>query len=254
MDLNLKDKQVLITGGSKGIGHACAELFASEGCHLHLAARGEEALRHTKEEIESAYGVSVDIHPTDLSRGEEARHLASACSQVDILVNNAGAIPRGDLWHIKEPQWREAWDLKVFGYINLCRAVYPQMKARGKGVIVNIIGAAGNRPHIEYIVGGMGNAALMALTRAMGARSLRDGIRVIAVNPGLIKTDRLEKLMRSLAEKRMGDSERWEEMIPKDPPPGEPHDIANFVAFLASDCARFATGTIVTVDGGYSAG
>lgn len=254
MDLKLSGKSVLITGGSKGIGRACAELMASEGCSLHLAARGEEALRQVKEKIESQFHVSVDIHPVDLSDGDQARQLAADCPDIDILVNNAGAIPRGDLWQIMEPQWREAWDLKVLGYINLSRAVYPQMKRRGKGVIINVIGAAGNRPHIDYIAGGMGNAALMALTHALGARSLRDGIRVVGINPGLIKTGRLEKLLRSLAQKRLNDPERWQELIPKEPPPGEPRDIANFVAFLASDCAQFATGTVVAVDGGYSVG
>lgn len=254
MDLKLGGKKVLITGGSKGIGRACAQLLASEGCLLHLAARREEALCQVKEKIESQFTVSVDIHPVDLSDGEQARQLAADCPDIDILVNNAGAIPRGDLWQIMEPQLREAWDLKVFGFINLCRAVYPQMKQLGKGVIINIIGAAGERPHIDYIAGGMGNAALMALTRAMGAHSLKDGIRVVGINPGLIKTQRLEKLLRSLAQKRLNDPERWKELIPKDPPPGEPRDIANFVTFLASDCAQFATGTVITVDGGYTAG
>jgi len=196
--------------------------------------------------------VAVTIHPVDLSDGDQARALAATCADIDILVNNAGAIPRGNLWAIEEPRWREAWDLKVFGYINLCRAVYAGMKARGKGVIINVIGAAGERPHIEYVAGGMGNAALMALTRALGARSLKDGIRVVAINPGLIKTDRLEALLRSLAGKQLGDPDRWEELVPSDPPPGEPADIGNFVAFLASDRARFATGTVVTVDGGYA--
>ncbi|MDA8139323.1 MAG: short-chain dehydrogenase/reductase [Desulfobacteraceae bacterium] len=253
MDLNLKGKKVLITGGSKGIGRACAELLAAEGCTLHLAARGEEALRQTKETIASQYQTTIALHAIDLTKGDSARALATACTEIDILINNAGAIPRGDLWQIKEPQWREAWDLKVFGYINLCREVYPLMRARGKGVIINIIGAAGERPHWEYIAGGTGNAALMAFTRALGARSLRDGIRVLAINPGLIKTARLEILLRSGAQKRFGDPERWRELLPKDPPAGEPMDIANFVAFLASERARFATGSVVTVDGGYAA-
>jgi NAD(P)-dependent dehydrogenase (short-subunit alcohol dehydrogenase family) len=123
----------------------------------------------------------------------------------------------------------------------------------GKGVIVNIIGAAGERPRVEYIAGGAGNAALMAFTRALGARSMKDGIRVVAVNPGLIKTERLETLLKSVAQSRFNDPERWPELIPKDPPPGEPQDVAKLVAFLVSDCAKYITGTIVTVDGGVSA-
>jgi hypothetical protein len=253
MDLHLRGKVALITGGSRGIGRACAETLASEGCTLHLAARDEAVLRQTKETIEARFGVSVTINPVDLSRGDDARALAEACKESDILVNSAGAIPRGDLWRIEEPQWREAWDLKVFGYINLCRAMYAHMRSRRKGVIVNIIGAAGERPRHDYIVGGAGNAALMAFTKAMGARSMRDGIRVVGVNPGLIKTERLEKLLQGLAQARFNDAGRWQELMPKDPPPGEPSDVANLVAFLASDCARQITGTIVTVDGGYTA-
>ncbi len=253
MELNLKGKVALITGGSRGIGRACAEAMGSEGCILHLAARDKSALSAAKEHFESAFGIQVSIHPTDLSRGDEARALAETCAEIDILVNNAGAIPRGDLWQIEEPRWREAWDLKVFGYINLCRAVYARMRSRGKGVIINVIGAAGERPRIEYIAGGMANASLMALTRALGARSLRDGIRVVGVNPGLIKTERLEALLRTGAQARFNDAERWRELMPKDPPPGEPQDIARLVAFLASDCARCITGTVVTADGGVSA-
>ena len=253
MDLDLKGKTALITGGSKGIGRACALALAAEGCDLHLAARGEEALREVREVIVSRFDVNVTLHPVDLSKGDFARALAAACPDIDILVNNAGAIPRGDLWQVDEPVWRQAWDLKVFGYINLTRAVYTQMKARGKGVVINVIGAAGERPHLEYIAGGAGNAALMAFTRAMGARSLGDGIRVVAVNPGLIKTERLEALLRDLAQKRFNDADRWQELMPTAPPPGEPADIAAVVAFLASDRARFATGTVVTVDGGYAA-
>lgn len=253
MDLHLRGKKALITGGSKGIGRACAEILASEGCALHLAARDEAALRQAGDTIESRFGVSVTIHPVDLSRGDDARALAEACPEVDILVNNAGAIPRGDLWQIEEPHWREAWELKVFGYINLCRAVYSQMRLRGKGVIVNVIGAAGERPRNDYIVGGTGNAALMAFTKALGGRSMREGIRVVAVNPGLIKTERLETLLQSVAQSRFNDPGRWPELMPKDPPPGEPHDVANLVAFLVSDCAQYITGTVVTVDGGFTA-
>jgi hypothetical protein len=253
MDLNLRGRQALITGGSKGIGRACAEILASEGCTLHLAARDEKVLRKIKDLLESKFGVSVMIHSVDLSIGDNARDLVKDCPEIDILVNNAGAIPQGDLWQIAELRWREAWDLKVFGYINLCRAIYPQMKSRGKGVIINVIGAAGERPRSNYIAGGAGNAALMAFTRALGARSLKDGIRLVAVNPGLIKTERMETLLKTAAQSRFSDPGRWPELIPKEPSPGEPKDVANLVAFLASDYAQYITGTVVTIDGGFAA-
>jgi NAD(P)-dependent dehydrogenase (short-subunit alcohol dehydrogenase family) len=254
MDLQLKGKKVLVTGGSKGIGRSCAAILASEGCMLHLAARGKGALLGAKEAIAKKYGVTVEVHAVDLSKGDEARTLAKACPDIDILVNNAGAIPTGDLWQVDEPKWREAWDLKVFGYINLCRAVLPQMQKNGKGVIINVIGGAGERPNRRYIAGGAGNAALMAFTKAMGAKSLRDNIRVVGINPGLIKTARLEELMRSLAKARFNDAERWKELLPSDPPPGDPEDIAHMVAFLSSDHAKYISGTIITVDGGTTAG
>ncbi len=93
----------------------------------------------------------------------------------------------------------------------------------------------------------------MAFTRALGARSLKDSIRVVAVNPGLIKTERLEALLKSIAQSRFNDAGRWPELMPKEPPPGESQDVAKLVAFLASDCARYITGTVVTVDGGVTA-
>jgi NAD(P)-dependent dehydrogenase (short-subunit alcohol dehydrogenase family) len=254
MNLRLKDKKVLITGGSKGIGLACAEILAAEGCKIHLAARNEADLHKAESEIKGKYNAQIFIHPADLSKGDDARTLALACPDIDILVNNAGSIPRGDLWQVDEPLWREGWDLKVLGYINITREVYAQMRARGNGVIINIIGAAGERPRSDYIAGGTGNAALMAFTKALGAKSLKDGIRVVAINPGLIKTVRLETLLKSAAQSKFNDPQRWRELIPKDPPTGGPEDIANLVAYLASDCAKFITGTVVTIDGGYAAG
>ena len=254
MNLNLSGKKVLITGGSKGIGYACAEIMAAEGCNrIHLAARNEDDLEKAKKTIESKHKVPVDIHPVDLSIGDNTRSLAATCSDIDILVNNAGAIPNGDLLKIDEETWRIAWDLKVFGYINLSRAMYAYFKEKGKGIIINVIGAGGERPSYFYIAGGAGNASLMAFTRALGARSHKDGIRVVAINPGLIKTQRLETQMRRNAENRLGDPDRWKELLPDSPPPGDPEDIANMVAFLASDRAKNINATVITIDGGAAA-
>lgn len=114
-------------------------------------------------------------------------------------MNNAGAIPCGTLWDVDEEAWRNGWELKVFGYINLTRAVYTQMRARGSGVILNNIGNGGQNFDFNYIAGSTGNAALMAFTCALGGCSLEDGIRVIGVNPGPVATERIAKVLRSHA-------------------------------------------------------
>src|SRR3989338_7697317 len=115
MDLQLQGKTVLVTGGSKGIGLACARVFAAEGCGVHIAARNPERLERARALI----GADAQIHPADLRDSTALRALAEACADVDILVNNAGDIPGGTLESLGEAAWRHAWELKVFGYINL---------------------------------------------------------------------------------------------------------------------------------------
>ncbi|MBL28384.1 MAG: short-chain dehydrogenase [Rhodospirillaceae bacterium] len=252
MDLGLRDKTALVTGGSKGIGRAVALALAEEGCHLHLAARTQADLDAVKAEIGGRHNVSVTVHAVDLSNGDAVRALAADCGNLDILVNNAGAIPGGDLQAIDEPTWRAAWDLKVFGYINLSRAVYAQMKADGHGTIVNVIGLAGERPDAKYIAGSTGNAGLMHFTRALGGHAPADNIRVVAVNPGLVATDRMEFLLRKRATDSFGDAERWREFLTNLPfgRAATSEEVANAVVFLASPRASYISGTILTIDGG----
>ena len=198
MDLHLRGKRVLITGASKGIGAAAAEAFAEEGCHLRLAARSGDQLKALAERLRSAHQIDATAHVVDLRKAEDIARLAKEASDIDILVNNAGDIPGGSLDKIDEATWRHAWDLKVFGYVNLTRAIYAQMKARGGGgVIVNDIGAAGEKFDANYICGSAGNAALMAFTRALGSKSLADNIRVVGINPGPVGTDRHVTLLKT---------------------------------------------------------
>jgi NAD(P)-dependent dehydrogenase (short-subunit alcohol dehydrogenase family) len=250
MDLGLRDRRVLITGASKGIGLACAHAFAAEGCSLDLVSRAEDILERHAGDLRARFGVDVRVHPADLSLPDAQVGLASSLDDVDIVLNNAGAIPGGDLGAVDDERLRAAWDLKVFGYINLCRLLLPRMVAQRRGVIVNVIGGAGLRPQGSYIAGGMGNAALMAMTQALGARSLRDNVRVVGVNPGLIVTDRLTDLLRAQAAARFGDAERFRELVPSDPPPGQPEQVADVVTFLSSDRASHISGTTIPVDGG----
>jgi NAD(P)-dependent dehydrogenase (short-subunit alcohol dehydrogenase family) len=251
-ELGLSGRTALITGASRGIGRAIAEAFAGQGCHLHLASRTESDLREVQDAIRGRFNVDVTIHPGDLGDGETCRQIAAASGAVDILVNNAGAIPSGDLLSIDEDRWRKAWDLKVFGFINLSREIYAGMKTRKSGVILNIMGGAGERPDAAFIVGSAGNAGLIGFTRALGGRSLDDGIRVVGINPGMVATERMEVLLGDRAEKVYGDRSRWREFTAALPlgRGGKPSEIADAVLFLASDRASYISGTVLTIDGG----
>ena len=253
MDLSLEGRTALVSGASKGIGYAAAERLAREGCSVHLVARTETDLENASRRSQQVAATEVFIHPLDLSVSANVDQIASTCAQVDIVVNNAGAIPGGTMESIDETTWREAWDLKLFGYVNLTRHAYANMRERSRGVIINVIGVAGERPSAGYVAGGTANAALMALTRALGGASIRDGIRVVGINPGLIQTERMETLMRTNAKAQLGDESRWRELVSQEFPPGRPEHIADMVAFLASDLSSNTSGTIVTIDGGSSA-
>ena len=256
MDLHLRGKRVLITGASKGIGAAAAEAFAEEGCDVMLAARSGEQLKGVTERLRSAHQIGATAHIVDLRKPDDIAKLAKEAADIDILVNNAGDIPGGSIDKIDEATWRHAWELKVFGYINLTRAIYAQMKARGHGVIVNDIGAAGEKFDANYICGSAGNAALMAFTRALGGKSLADNIRVVGINPGPVGTDRHVTMLKTRARHQFGDESRYKEFQQILPlgRPAHPREIADLMAFLASDRAGYTSGVIYTVDGGISAG
>jgi NAD(P)-dependent dehydrogenase (short-subunit alcohol dehydrogenase family) len=252
MELGLAGKRVLVTGGSKGIGRAIALGFAAEGCDIELAARGSEALAAVRAEIEARHDVEVATHSVDIRQTEAIERLQAVAGRCDIVVNNAGDIPGGRLDAIDEDQWRHAWDLKVFGYVNLVRAVLPAMQARRFGVIVNVVGLAGVMPMYDYICGTAGNAALHAFTRAIGSRTPEHGVRVVGVNPPMVRTERMETVMRGMAQAKLGDADRWEELL-RDRPfgrPAEPEEIADMVVFLASERAAYVSGTVIDVDGG----
>jgi 3-oxoacyl-[acyl-carrier protein] reductase len=254
MELDLAGKTAVVTGASKGIGLGCAVALAREGCDVHIVARSADVLTDAASLIgREAPGRSVSTHALDLSQSDDQADLVAATGIPDIWVNNAGAIPGGDITTIDEQTWRDAWDLKVFGYINLCRHVFPAMCERGSGVILNVIGAAADRPQPGYIAGAVGNSGLVGLSKALGSRSLPHGVRVLAVNPGLIVTDRMSDLLRRTATDELGDPDRWEELIPTDPAPGTVEQVADVVTFLVSPRASHVSGVVLTVDGGASA-
>ena len=255
MELGLKGRTAVVTGASKGIGLAIARGLAAEGCSVHLVARNAAVLEKEAAGIRSDFQVAASAHALDLSRSENIATLIAETGTPDILVNNAGAIPGGDLQAVDEARWRTAWDLKVFGYINMSRNYYTAMQKRGRGVIVNVTGLAADRLDSGYIAGSTGNAGLNAFTRTLGSYSLEHGIRVLAVSPGAVETERLVTLMRTRAADRLGDAERWREFV-KGLPLGRPatvEEIANVVVFAASDRASYLSGVVITVDGGHNA-
>jgi hypothetical protein len=255
MDLNLKGRSVLITGASKGIGRAVADEFAREGCALFLVSRTAADLERAQGEILAHSDVPITIHAADLSRADAIQSVTAKCGEIDILINNAGAIPKGNLLELEDARWREAWDLKVFGYINMSREFYRGMQKRGSGVIINIIGFSSEKLDYDYLAGSTGNAGLVAFTRALGSMSIEYGVRVLGVNPGYVETERAVRGLRIRAERELGDAERWPDLVRDLWPRGQmikPKEIADVVAFLASDRASAICGQIVTVDAGFA--
>jgi NAD(P)-dependent dehydrogenase (short-subunit alcohol dehydrogenase family) len=252
MDLNLAGRTALVTGASKGIGLAVAEALAEEGCGVILVSRTQEALDEAAGKLRARFNVPVATHAADLSLRGVPRAVAEKFPTIDILVNNAGAIPGGDLLALDEDRWHAAWDLKLYGFVDFSRAVYAGMKARKAGVILNIIGSAGERPDPGYIAGATANAGLIAFTRSLGAESLDHGVRVLGINPGPVATDRLITLLRRRAATELGDEDRMPELTRKMPAgrPATPAEIAHTAVFLVSPRSSYTSGAVLTIDGG----
>ena len=171
MDLKLSGRTALITGSSKGIGLSVAQWFAREGVDVCMVARSGDQLEKEAAAIGDATGVTVRTMAADLSDAAARERVFRAFPDVDILVNNAGAIPGGSIHDVDETSWRAGWDLKVYGYVGMTRHYLGMMQERRRGVIINVIGLGGERLDATYIAGAVGNAGLMAFTRAIGGKS-----------------------------------------------------------------------------------
>lgn len=252
MDLGLDNKSVLVTGGSRGIGYASADLFLAEGCSVTIVGRNPETVDAAVASLASKHAGRIEGIAADLSEPAGREQLSDRLSTIDILVNNAGAIPGGSPETVPDDVWRRAWELKVYGYLNAARIALPAMMARGSGVIVNVIGLAGIAPSYDYICGSMANAALIAFTKAAGGRATSRGARVVGINPGPTQTDRLLNLYKARAQERLGDPERWRELL-TDLPFGRAalaEEMADLIVFLASRRASYLSGIVIDADGG----
>lgn len=252
MDLNLKGKSVLITGASQGIGEGLAYGFAEQGCHLHLTARSADKLKALAEDLMEKQDVRVTVTAADMTESGACERIVEEAGEIDVLINNAGVIPSGTIFDVDAEKWRQGWSLKGFGYADMIRLVYPRMKKRGGGVILNNIGNGGEICDPNYIAGAAGNASIMAMTRALGGSSLDDNIRVVGVNPGPVDTTRIYNMLKKFAQNKLGDADRYEELLDTYPlgRPAKVHEITDLFLFLASFRSGYTSGTVFTVDGG----
>jgi 3-oxoacyl-[acyl-carrier protein] reductase len=252
MDLELSSKVAIVTGASKGIGRAIAHTLAGEGMRLVAVARSSDLLK----ELASTLGDGCVAHAADLRLPDAPAGAVEVAvarfGRLDLIVNNAGAAVRGDFLALSDAEWADGFALKFFGAMRLCRAAWPHLRA-STGAIVNIAGLGGRTGSAEFAIGGAVNAAVLNLTKVLADRGIRDGVRVNAINPGGIATDRLQTRLRTFASERgigLGDAERQMAQALGVARFGKPEEIARLVAFLASPQAAFCHGAIVDADGG----
>ncbi len=256
MDLNLSGKHILITGGSKGIGLACAQAFLAEGARVSLVSRSEANLARARESLSAHGNDRVQTYAADLTQPASAQAALDAAiatfGPVDVLVNSAGAAKRTPAPELTPQAWHDAMQAKYFSYIHMIDPVIKQMGQRGKGNIVNVVGNGGKVASPIHLAGGAANAALMLATAGLANAYAAQGIRVNAINPGLTRTERLKEGMAADARLQGIETEEAMKRAMAKIPMGrmaEPEEIARVVLFLASDAASYVTGINMSMDG-----
>ena len=252
MDLQLAGKVAIVSGASRGIGRAIAQTLAAEGMKLSLAARSKDQL----EELAKSLKTDCLIQAVDLREPAAAAAVVEATLKkfgaIDLLVNNAGATKRGDFFELTDADWADGFSLKFFGGMRLSRAAWKALIA-SRGTIVNIIGVGGRTGNADFTIGGSVNAAGRLLTKALADRGVKDGVRVNAINPGFIKTERLTVRVKNFAEEHKLPLDQAESQLAKATGVarfGEPSEVAAAVAFLASPVCGYCHGALLDIDGG----
>ncbi len=252
MDLGLKNKKVLITGGSKGIGLACARAFLAEGAQVALVSRSEENLK--KANLKGAYTVAADL--TDAAAAAAmVERVEKEFGPLDVLVNSAGAAKRTDADDLTPAAWRAGMDANYFSYINVIDPVIKRMGKRGRGAVINIIGSGGKVASPTHLAGGAANAALLLATAGLAYAYAGKGVRVVGVSPGVTRTERVAEGLKAEAKRANVSVEQAEmQMVARLPMgrPAEPEEIADIVVFAASERGRYLTGANISTDGAAS--
>jgi NAD(P)-dependent dehydrogenase (short-subunit alcohol dehydrogenase family) len=261
MDLGLSGKTALVTGASRGIGRAIAEVLTAEGARVALCSRSAASLDEAASGIRSRTGSMPVAIPGDLSRLDEVTRVVETArdrlGNIDILVNNAGAIRGGDFLKTPDEQWTDDWSLKLLGYIRMSRAVLPIMQAQGGGRICNVVGAAARNPNPGYLAGGAANAALVNFTKGLADLGAKWNVLVTAVSPAATRTERWDSLIAQQAAAAGKTPEEMRADVERTYPLGRigrSEDVADLVCFLVSERASFLTGICITVDGGSTRG
>ena len=259
MDLELKDKVAVISGGSVGIGLAVAEALAQEGVHLALCARAEDRLVEQASQIHSRWGVKVIGVQADVSKAADIDRLVASVEKefggADILINNAGTGSNEKIMTAPDEKWQYYWDLHVMAAVRLSRGLIPFMRQRGGGVIINNASICAKQPSDYEPIYNVTKAALMMFSKVLSNEVVGDNIRVNCINPGLILTPDWIKTARQLT---AGTDQTWEQYLDgvakKYAPIGRfasPEELAHFFVFLCSPRASYCVGSTYYVDGGW---
>jgi 3-oxoacyl-[acyl-carrier protein] reductase len=257
MDLQLKGKTALVTGGSEGIGKGIARALAREGVDVAVCARRKDKLEAAAAEIAKETGRKIIAIPADLTKDADAKNFVEkshqALARIDILVNNAGSAPGGIIEHLSEADWAQAMELKFMGYVRCLRYTLPIMVRQGGGRVVNLIGNDGVKHSYWEIAPGAANAAGQNLTMSLAGQYGKHNISLCAVNPGPVRTERWAGLVKAMSRDMKLSYEEADKLAPASIPMGriaEVEEVANLVAMLASPLMHFANGTMIEIDGG----